>query len=290
MTGKRAAWAASAVVLLATAAHADTYVLDKHHAEVRFSWNHLGLSRQSGRFLDVDGRLEFDPVQPAASQLDVTIRVASLTTGVKELDAGLRSKEFLDAAQFPVATFRSTAVRMTGEKTAQVTGDLTLAGRTNPVVLDVKWNFIGEHPLSKINPVYTDMYYTGFSATTQIRRSDWGITRTIPYVSDEIQIGIEAELKRTAISSLVPPPAPLPKAEVESSPLPPILPPAGAVATPDAATAGAAQPGDALPGSAPPPVGATALPPAGAPEPLTGAPVAPPPDAQGSGVGLPPAR
>lgn len=232
MTGKLAAWAASAVALLASAAQADTYVLDKHHAEVRFSWNHLGLSRQSGRFLDVDGKLEFDPVQPAASQLDVTIRVASLTTGVKELDAGLRSKEFLDAAQFPVATFRSTAVRMTGEKTAQVSGDLTLAGRTNPVVLDVKWNFIGEHPLSKINPVYTDLYYTGFSASAVLRRSDWGITRTIPYVSDEIRLTIEAELKRTQITGLVPPTTPPPRPEVEQGSPPPITPPPPVVAPP----------------------------------------------------------
>lgn len=204
---------------------ADTYALDKQHTEVRFSWNHLGLSRQSGRFLDVDGKLEFDPEQPAASQLDVTIRIASIFTGVKELDGGLKSKEFLDAAEYPKATFHSTGVLPTGEKTAQVTGDLTLAGKTNPVVLDVKWNFIGEHPLSKINPVYTDLYYTGFSASAVLRRSDWGITRTIPFVSDEIQLTIEAELKRTAISTLVPPPPPLPKREVEKDSLAPLLPP-----------------------------------------------------------------
>ena len=210
--------------LASVPALADTYVLDKNHTEVRFSWNHLGLSRQSGRFLDVDGKLEFDPEQPDASSLDVTIRVGSLTTGVKELDAGLKSKEFFDTAQFPAATFRSTSVRALGAKTAQVTGDLTLAGKTNPVVLDVAWKFIGEHPLSKINPVYTDLYYTGFSATAVLRRSDWGITRTIPYVSDEIRLSIEAELKRTAITSLVPP-APAPQRPgVEQGPLPPISP------------------------------------------------------------------
>jgi polyisoprenoid-binding protein YceI len=218
--------AALALGLAGQPALADTYVLDKQHTEVRFAWSHLGLSRQSGRFLDVDGTLELDPEQPEASRLDVKIRVASLSTGVKELDNGLRSREFFDTAQFPTATFRSTSVKHLGAKTAQVTGDLTLAGKTAPVTLDVTWNFIGEHPLSQINPVYTDMYYTGFSAHGELRRSDWGITRTIPYVSDEIQLTIEAELKRTAISSLVAPPAP--PGSVEQAPLPPLVPPPAA--------------------------------------------------------------
>ena len=65
-------------------------------------------------------------------------------------------------------------------------------------MLDVVWNFSGEHPLQTINPVYAGAYASGFSATTQIRRSDWGITRTIPYVSDELRITIETEMIRTA--------------------------------------------------------------------------------------------
>lgn len=245
----------SALLLLAGAcapALADTYVLDKQHTEVRFSWNHLGLSRQSGRFLDAEGKLEFDPERPESSQLDVRIKLASISTGVKELDAAVKSREFLDAAQYPVATFHSTSVKRLGEKTAQVTGDLTLAGQTHPVTLEVTWNFIGEHPLSKINPVYTDLYYTGFSATSVLRRSDWGITRTIPYVSDEIQLTIEAELRRTALSGLTSPPAPPPvKNGMEpATPAPPIVPPPPAIpqAAPDMTPADDAAPAAPKPG------------------------------------------
>lgn len=176
----------------------ETYSFDKTHTEVRFSWNHLGLSRQSGRFLDVGGSLEFDPERPEASRVEVVIKIPSLSTGVKELDTVLKSKEFFDAEANPIATFRSTEVVRTGDKGARVSGDLTISGITKPAVLDVVWNFAGEHPLSKINPVYAGTYYTGFSARTQLRRSDWGITRTIPFVSDEIRISIEAELKRTS--------------------------------------------------------------------------------------------
>jgi hypothetical protein len=138
-----------------------------------------------------------------------------------------------------VATFHSTSVKRLGEKTAQVMGELTLAGQTHPVTLEVNWNFIGEHPLSKINPVYTDLYYTGFSATSVLRRSDWGVTRTIPYVSDEIQLTIEAELRRTALSGLTtqPPPAPVKNGTEPAAPTPPIAPPPPVIpqVTPDKA-------------------------------------------------------
>lgn len=183
---------------LPAAAAPETYVFDKTHTELRFSWDHLGLSRQAGRFLDVEGTLSFDPEKPETSHVEAVIKVTSLWTGVKELDTILKGKEFFDAASFPVATFRSSDVKPLSDKTARVTGDLTISGQSHPVVLDVVWNFAGEHPLSKINPAYTDMYYSGFSVKTQLLRSDWGITRTIPYVSDEIQIGIETELKRTS--------------------------------------------------------------------------------------------
>ena len=65
-------------------------------------------------------------------------------------------------------------------------------------MLETTWNFSGEHPMAKINPAYSEVYASGFSARTQIFRSDFGITRTIPFVSDEIQITIETEMHRTA--------------------------------------------------------------------------------------------
>lgn len=194
---------AAAAVLLALAsagaepALADTYTVDPQHTEVRFTWDHLGVSRQGGRFADVSGTLTFDPERPAESSVEVSIPVKSISTGVKKLDEHLvATKDFFDVAANPNITFKSTAVAMTGDKTAEVTGDLTINGTTRPVVLDVVWNFTGEHPLQSINPVYAGAFVSGFSATTQIRRSDWGVTRTIPYVSDEIRISIETEMLR----------------------------------------------------------------------------------------------
>ncbi|HRY06032.1 MAG TPA: YceI family protein [Hyphomicrobiaceae bacterium] len=187
----------SAALAAPASAAPETYTFDKDHTEIRFGWEHLGLSRQSGRFQDISGEVVFDREKPEESRIDVRIPLRSLSTGVSALDdVLLKSPDYLNAAQYPEIAFKSREVIMTTAKTANVTGDLTFNGVTRPAMLSVVWNFSGEHPLSKINPIYAGVYASGFSARTQILRSEFGITRSIPLVSDEIRITIEAELHR----------------------------------------------------------------------------------------------
>jgi polyisoprenoid-binding protein YceI len=185
-----------AAVITAGAVRADTWVFDKAHTEIRFSWDHLGLSRKSGRFLDMDGTLEFTPTEPEKGSIDVSIRTSSIATGVRELDDHLKSPDFFRATAHPQITFKSTGVTATSDRGGKLNGNLTIAGITKPVTLDVIWNFTGEYPLSSINPAYQGKWVSGFSATTAIARSDFGLKRAIPLISDEIQITIEAELLR----------------------------------------------------------------------------------------------
>ena len=186
-----AAWLAAAGPL-----RAETYGIDKEHTNVSFSWDHLGISRQSGRMVDCEGTLEFDPASPESAKLEVTLKVASLWTGVAALDRQLRSPDYFDLTNHPVITFKSTDVRKSGDKTGEVTGDLTLLGQSKQVTLKVTWNFTGEHPLGKLNPQFRDKVVSGFTAETTIKRSDWGIKRFIPLASDEIEIRINTELLR----------------------------------------------------------------------------------------------
>lgn len=181
---------------LGASADADTWAIDKQHTNVSFSWNHLGLSRQTGRILDVEGLLDFKPEAPEQSTLEVVMRVSSLWTGVEALDKLLVSSDFFAASRHPAITFRSTAVKKISDKTGEVAGDLTIMGVTNPVILQVTWNFTGEHPMAPINANYKDKHVSGFSAATRILRSAWGVTRGIPLASDEIEIQIETELIR----------------------------------------------------------------------------------------------
>ena len=165
-----------------------SYEVDARHTQVLFTYSHFGLSNITGHFGGVTGKIAFDADNPAASSLNVTIPIDTVSTGVAELDEHLESPDFFDAAKYPTATFASTAVTAAGDGKWKVAGDLTMHGVTRPVQLDVTTNFIGPHPRSKA-PV------AGFDATTTIKRSEFGIDRMIPGVPDEVRIRITLEAK-----------------------------------------------------------------------------------------------
>lgn len=180
----------------ARTAEAATYTFVKDYTSVRFSWSNLGMSRQSARVMDITGTVEFDPTAPSASRVDVLMRASSLWTGVPAFDELLKSIEYFDVQRHPTIRFRSTGARQLSDRTGELTGELTVMGITKPVTLKVVWNFSGEHPLATVNPNYKDVFVSGFSATGVLRRSDWGLTRAVPLVSDEIELTIETELLR----------------------------------------------------------------------------------------------
>lgn len=165
---------------------ADTYTLDPSHTNIFWHADHFGFSTPSGKFSDVSGTLVLDEQKPENSKVDVTIKTASLVTGIPKFEEHLKSKDFFDVAKFTQATFVSDKVTVTGKDTAKVAGVLTLHGVSKPVVLDVKLNKIGEHPMTKEKAA-------GFSATTTVKRSDFGMSYALPGVADEVKITIESE-------------------------------------------------------------------------------------------------
>lgn len=178
------------------AAWADIWVLDKNTTTVHFTYDHLGVSKQSGRFKDIEGRLEFSPTEPERGEVDVTIKATGISTGVAALDKLLRTVDFFDTNRHPNIRFRSTAVRPTGDREGEIQGELTFLGVTRPVTLKARWNYTGEYPLAAINPAYQGKWISGFSARTVIERSHWGLKRGVPLISDEVEIRIEAEFLR----------------------------------------------------------------------------------------------
>lgn len=177
-------------------ARADTWAVDRTATQIRFQFDRFGLSRQSGTFRDVDVQLEFTPTDPENGSVTARIKAASIETGVAEFDRLLRSPDFFDTARHPLIEFRSTAVTKTGERTGKLAGTLTMLGQTHPVAMDVRWNYTGENPLSSFNPVYQGKWVSGFSATTTLQRSMWGLKRGIPLVPDEVAVTIEIEFLR----------------------------------------------------------------------------------------------
>lgn len=173
--------------LAETPAGAATYQIDTSHTYLGFSINHLGFSTTYGRFTDVSGTITFDAETPEASAVDVKIVPASLYTGHEARDEHVRGKDFLNVAEFPDMSFKSTAIERTGEKTGKITGDLTLHGVTKPVTLDATFTQMGDYPMQE------GVTAIGFDATGSLKRSDYGIETFIPGVSDEVTITISLE-------------------------------------------------------------------------------------------------
>lgn len=162
-----------------------TYIFDPNHTYVLWHVNHFGFSHPSGKWL-ADGSLVIDQAKPQDGKLTITIKLEGLNTGIPKFDAHLKGSEFLDVAKYPTATFVSNKIIVTGKNTATVDGTLTLHGISKPVTLNVMLNKTG------ISPV-TNKQTAGFSATTTINRSDFGLGAYVPGVSDQVKIEIEAE-------------------------------------------------------------------------------------------------
>lgn len=183
---RNSALAVALALVSGSALAADPYVIDPNHTQVEFTYSHFGFSHITGRFDKVEGDFLFDAKDPTKSSIQVNIPIASITTGVKDLDDDLRTNAFFDADKFPTATFQSTAVTSSGKDKLAVAGDLTIHGVTKPVTLDVTINKTGMHPMA-------GRAAAGFDATATIKRSDFGIAKYTPNVSDEVQLHITME-------------------------------------------------------------------------------------------------
>lgn len=163
----------------------ETLKLDQSHTYVLWHINHFNFSSQTGKWY-ATGTLLLDKDKPENSKVSATIQVKDVITGIAELDKHLKGKSFFDVARYPTATFVSDKIEMTGKETAKIHGTLTLHGVSKPLILDAKLNLAGE------NPITQKMTY-GFGATTEIKRSDFGMTSYLPGLSDEVQISIQTE-------------------------------------------------------------------------------------------------
>lgn len=168
------------------AAEIEHYKLDPHHSSVSWTANHFGFSNPSGKFSEIEGSLILNEKNPTKSSINVVIKTNNLTTGYDKFDNHLKSDDFFNVEKYPTATFVSKKVTITGKNTAKVLGDLTLMGVTKPIVLNVKLNKLAIHP-------FLQKKTAGFTATANVKRSDFGINYGIPSIGDVIKILIESE-------------------------------------------------------------------------------------------------
>lgn len=171
---------------------AGTWTFDKAHTRLEFVARHM-LSKVRGRFTEFDGTVTIAE-RPEDSHVEVEMQAASLTTDTSMRDDHLRSDDFLEVETYPTLTFRSKALRPTGENTFQLVGDLTIKGISREVVLDAEFNGWGPGMTADRPPL------AAFSARTEIDRHDWDMTWNFTVetggflVSRKVQIEIETEL------------------------------------------------------------------------------------------------
>ena len=179
---------ATAIGLAASSAMAEPekYVLDASHSQVLFSYNHLGFSTTYNMFSGFDGEIMFDQEDPANSSVTVSMPVMSMFTGWEKRFEHFMGDDFFAAEEGDMITFTSTGIEVTGEDTALITGDLTMNGVTQSVVLDASLNKVATHPMQNEE-------WAGFDATTTLMRSDFNLGYAAPAVSDELAVTISIE-------------------------------------------------------------------------------------------------
>jgi polyisoprenoid-binding protein YceI len=165
---------------------ADPYTIDPNHTQVEYTYSHLGFSHITGHLSNVEGDFLFDAKDPTKSSIQVHVPIDTITVGVKALDDELVKESFFDAAKYPLATFQSTKVTSRGKDKLAVAGDLTIHGITKPVTFDVTVNKVGMNPMRGVPAA-------GFDAVTTVKRSDFGLTKYVPNVGDEVTLHITME-------------------------------------------------------------------------------------------------
>jgi polyisoprenoid-binding protein YceI len=162
-----------------------TYNIEPSHSMPRFEYSHLGYSIQLSRFDKTSGTIVLDQIKRTGS-IDVTIDAKSVNTGSALFNEHIQAPDLFDTEMFPTITYKSSKLKFDGDKVVAVEGDLTVKGVTKPVKLTVNSFLCMPHPMVKKEAC-------GATATAKIKRSDFGLSKGVPYVGDEVTLTIPVE-------------------------------------------------------------------------------------------------
>ncbi|MFE6037182.1 YceI family protein [Streptomyces sp. NPDC056452] len=180
----------------ALAALTGTYAIDPAHSSIGFTVRHAMVTNVRGSFGEHEGTLQLDGTDPANSSASIDVKIASVDTGIADRDGHLVSGDFFEAEKFPLMTFRSTTAQQLGGDKYRVTGDLTIKDVTRPLAIDLEFNGSA-----------TDVYgneRVGFEGSTDILRSDWGLTWNAALetggvmVSDKVKLNFDISAIKAA--------------------------------------------------------------------------------------------
>lgn len=167
------------------------YVLDKSHGYITFMYDHLGFSTPHVGFRSFDVSLDLDPANVENSKVSVLIDATSVDSRVDVFNGHLNGEDFFDTANHPEITFTSTNITATGANTFDITGDLMIKGITRAVTLNATLQKADMHPMRKVASI-------GVTADGTLSRSDFGLSRGVPNIGDEVTLHISVEMPQKA--------------------------------------------------------------------------------------------
>jgi polyisoprenoid-binding protein YceI len=176
-----------ALTLVASASHAfaQTYTIDPNHTFPSFETDHMGISIWRGKFDKTSGTVTLNKSAKTGS-LNIVIDTSSVDVGMPDLNKHIKSKEFLDTAKFPTATYKADSFKFDGDKPVAVMGELTLMGVTKPVTLTINKFKCITHPMLKKE-------VCGADASAEFKRTDFGMTKYSPPFDPVIKLAIQVE-------------------------------------------------------------------------------------------------
>lgn len=143
------------------------YTLDASHSRLGFVARHAMVTKVRGQFAEWEGTAKVDAANPAASSVNLSIKAASIDTGVADRDGHLVSGDFFDAETYPELTFVSTDVQRDGQ-TWTITGDFTIKDTTKPLTIEFEETGSAKDPFGNLR--------VGFEGEATINRKDWGLS------------------------------------------------------------------------------------------------------------------
>jgi polyisoprenoid-binding protein YceI len=164
---------------------AETYAADTTHSSVVYRVKHMNTSFAWGRFNDIKGAFTLDESNPAEGRFEFQVKADSIDTAEPKRDQHLKSPDFFNAVQFPAITFKSQSITKSANGGYEVTGDLTLHGVTKPITLKVLQTGAGKD--MRGTPI------AGIETSFNIKRSDFGMSKMIPAVGDDVWVNVSIE-------------------------------------------------------------------------------------------------
>jgi len=184
-------------VLAASPAQAQTarYDIDPDHLTVAFLVDHIGYAKVLGLFRSARGSYQFDEASATLSDVRIEVETASVFSNQRKRDDHLKGPDFLNSGEFPRMVFTASGAKRSGERNFEITGQLEVLGKTQPLTLQATWNKSAESPIGGIG---RKPYVMGVSARGSFKRSAYGMNYAVAngWVGDEVELIIEFEAVR----------------------------------------------------------------------------------------------